>query len=638
MRRDDIDIACVSESHLTNNINLPTPPDYHVIRKDRDGHLGGLVTLIKHEVKYTQVNLRPTVILEHDAFIIENDHPFLLINSYLPGGSKLQDIKNNLESDLISLTSYQTPNFIVGDLNARHSTWNKGRNNAAGKILFNFAQSHNLTVDHPRDPSYCPASAKKNPSTIDLLLTNSKLGHSIPFTKLIFTSDHIPVFCTIDSSRIMKTKSKNIQKLVPNYSKANWRQLRNKLEKLLDPIYNKLTSTNTMTDTLIDGTIDELTRSIQYCANSEIPKTRLNKYGCYHTDEIRQIIKTRNYYRKRWTGHRIESDRALYLTNHRMAQSLIKELHKVKLENELKDCKNGDKRIFKIIKRRKTNNIIPPLDDNGVRLVNSKDKANLLGSHFFNMHRNTLARSNLLFDTIVKTQISSYKSNTKCRSTNIDIIPEEETLNIIRTLKTGAAMGADKIPIVLIKNLPPKGIRLITAILNQCLTLGYFSRSWRSAITIPIAKPGKDPTNKTSYRPISLLYGLSKIFRPKHSTGHALTHLYYNIKQGLNNRLTTGVIAFDIEKAFDRLWHEGLTYKKIKNNFPIYLIDIIDSFISNRDFTVKIDSSSSPTLNIPWGLPQGSVLSRPYITYTFMIFQKLSLSSLSFSFYMLMTR
>ncbi|GFR22688.1 RNA-directed DNA polymerase from mobile element jockey [Trichonephila clavata] len=40
--------------------------------------------------------------------------------------------------------------------------------------------------------------------------------------------------------------------------------------------------------------------------------------------------------------------------------------------------------------------------------------------------------------------------------------------------------------------------------------LRYFPKSWKTAVIIPILKPGKDPTDPESYRHISLLPVLSK--------------------------------------------------------------------------------------------------------------------------------
>ncbi|GBM41920.1 RNA-directed DNA polymerase from mobile element jockey [Araneus ventricosus] len=57
------------------------------------------------------------------------------------------------------------------------------------------------------------------------------------------------------------------------------------------------------------------------------------------------------------------------------------------------------------------------------------------------------------------------------------------------------------------------------------------------------------------------------------------------------------------------MWHNGLIVKLIKYQFPDYLIKIIQRFLSNRKFQVKINQVLSSVGNIQAGTPQGSSLS-----------------------------
>jgi len=64
----------------------------------------------------------------------------------------------------------------------------------------------------------------------------------------------------------------------------------------------------------------------------------------------------------------------------------------------------------------------------------------------------------------------------------------------------------------------------------------------------------------------------------------------------------------DVEKAFDNVWHDGLVYKLHQYNFPIFLVKIIQNYLSDRSFQVSLYDSKSDAINIPAGVPQGSVL------------------------------
>ncbi len=64
----------------------------------------------------------------------------------------------------------------------------------------------------------------------------------------------------------------------------------------------------------------------------------------------------------------------------------------------------------------------------------------------------------------------------------------------------------------ILKQLPDKCIKLITYIYNAAMRLSYFPKKWKISQIIMISKPGKDETLASSYRPISLLPTLSKLF------------------------------------------------------------------------------------------------------------------------------
>jgi hypothetical protein len=67
----------------------------------------------------------------------------------------------------------------------------------------------------------------------------------------------------------------------------------------------------------------------------------------------------------------------------------------------------------------------------------------------------------------------------------------------------------------------------------------------------------------------------------------------------------------DIEKAFDAVWHDALLHKILAYEFPMYLVKIVSSFLSNRHSHVSIGKGSSSSFPVPAGVPQGSPMSPP---------------------------
>ncbi|GFV23914.1 RNA-directed DNA polymerase from mobile element jockey [Trichonephila clavipes] len=163
---------------------------------------------------------------------------------------------------------------------------------------------------------------------------------------------------------------------------------------------------------------------------------------------------------------------------------------------------------------------------------------------------------------------------------------------------------------------------------------GYFPPAWKHAIITLLPIPGKDAKFATNYRPISLLSTIGKIFekiilkrlqehtdshnlipnfqhgfRSETSTDHQLLCLTNRVINGLNSGDTTGGAFLDVEKAFDRVWHDGLIFKMIKLNFPSCIIHLINSYLSDRTFQVKILATLSRIGTVSAGSPQGSNLS-----------------------------
>lgn len=201
-------------------------------------------------------------------------------------------------------------------------------------------------------------------------------------------------------------------------------------------------------------------------------------------------------------------------------------------------------------------------------------------------------------------------------------------------LKNNKAPGHDGVNNILLKNLPDIAIEFLKNIINVCLKICYFPRALKKAKVICIQKHNKDQRLPSSYRPISLLSSIEKLFekiilarinthiienniinkeqfgfRPQHSTVHQIKRITKIIKTNKRLKLSTGMVLMDIEKAFDSIWHNGLLYKLNQFKFPFYIIKIIQAFLTDRSFNVTLNNAVSTDRNIPAGVPQGAVLS-----------------------------
>ncbi|GBN31819.1 RNA-directed DNA polymerase from mobile element jockey [Araneus ventricosus] len=81
------------------------------------------------------------------------------------------------------------------------------------------------------------------------------------------------------------------------------------------------------------------------------------------------------------------------------------------------------------------------------------------------------------------------------------------------------------------------------------------------------------------------------------------------ISAGFENKEHTDAVFLDVQKAFDRVWLNGLIYKLITHNTPPPLIKLITSFLLNRKFSVRVNATLSKLRQIQAGVPQGAKLS-----------------------------
>ncbi|KAL4144108.1 hypothetical protein QTP88_006338 [Uroleucon formosanum] len=164
----------------------------------------------------------------------------------------------------------------------------------------------------------------------------------------------------------------------------------------------------------------------------------------------------------------------------------------------------------------------------------------------------------------------------------MDYVTPNEVKLIVKNLPNKKPPGHDHLTNLMFKKLPAKGIVLMTSLFNFLLRVGHFPLSWKIATIILIKKPGKNKSNPDSYRPISLLTSLSKIFekvihtrllnylnsaevipkfqfgfRPNHSTIQQLFRITEHISNSFEKHCHTGAVFIDVSKAFDKVWHEG---------------------------------------------------------------------------------
>jgi hypothetical protein len=135
-----------------------------------------------------------------------------------------------------------------------------------------------------------------------------------------------------------------------------------------------------------------------------------------------------------------------------------------------------------------------------------------------------------------------------------------EVHEAIRSLKVSKAPGPNGVPNMALKHLLKRAVSFLAHVFNAVLRIHHFPQAWKHARVISILKPGKDPALPSSYRRISLLDTIGKLFekillarilyvvnergllrdqqfgfRPRHSTSLQLARLVERITRNLGD-------------------------------------------------------------------------------------------------------
>ena len=167
---------------------------------------------------------------------------------------------------------------------------------------------------------------------------------------------------------------------------------------------------------------------------------------------------------------------------------------------------------------------------------------------------------------------------------------------------------------------------------NLCLVKGTFPEQFKIAKVIPLHKGG-DKQSPNSYRPISLLSALAKLFEKlisvrlltyfngyelfsKHQFGFregfttefAILDIYEKLISNLDKGSVTCSIFLDLAKAFDSVSHSILIHKLEKYGIQGDVLKLFVSYLEDRYQFVEIDNVKSILSLIEFGVPQGSIL------------------------------
>ena len=269
--------------------------------------------------------------------------------------------------------------------------------------------------------------------------------------------------------------------------------------------------------------------------------------------------------------------------------------------------------------------VIPPLIENGNIVKDPFEQAELFNKHF-------TEKANVINPNDTPPNLENFV--TKDVFENLDT-SHFEIGPIIKSLKSSNHSPCG-ISSAFIKNAyshtGSKITTLISDLLNKIFHTGVYPQIWKLAHVTPIFK-AKQKTDKSNYRPISILATLSKIcesiihkrllqhllqnnliskhqaaYIPRDSTAQQLISMIHHIKLAMtSNKIAHGVFL-DVSAAFDAVWHAGLLKKLEQMNIKGDVLKLFSSYLCSRKAVTVIDGVKSTELPLNAGVPQGSRL------------------------------
>lgn len=197
-----------------------------------------------------------------------------------------------------------------------------------------------------------------------------------------------------------------------------------------------------------------------------------------------------------------------------------------------------------------------------------------------------------------------------------------------------SAPGADGVTTAALRNLDKASHPALLELLNRAWRDANIPSEWRSAIVVPIPKPGKPTKDPSSFRPIALTSCMGKLlermvksrlehhlesvggypestcgFRRHHCTADAIADLVTTLEESKAKSWTTGVVLLDVSKAFDAVKHSAILDMLRLSGIEGRPLHYVRAYLSGREAQVRAARGLSTPRKINCGVPQGGVLS-----------------------------
>lgn len=601
----DLDVLIITETWMTKNnagrvkAEL-VPPGYSTLNQMRDHKRGGGLTVLyknNFTVKTVKSTAQPASFELLDANLSLGNSSIRLIAIYRPPAA-CDEFHEEFSNLLAQLACSPNRILIAGDFNVH---WEDTNDRDAKRLR--------SALDEVAFTQHVTQETHVAGHTIDLFITKGDLITSTSISDLV--SDHFAVHATLKLSKVPRER-----KVVTSrcFRRLDHNALAEEAKRDLQAIGIPTSVTNyaAQSDATLLAVLDRFapkeTRTITIRPNNQ-----------WMTAEVLEAKRDKRRHERQWRKTHLQSHFRTYQEKRDQLTTMIQQAKSKHEQARIASCGNDQKALFRHVKR----------------LLNDDEGAGcpLAAPHLSDYFSNKI--------TLIRTSFKDTTHNPHALDRTVTTsfvcfrpVTLAETEQVIQASPTKSC-DLDPWPTWIVKQHLDIVAPMLTQLINCSLSSGEFPHSWKMALITPILKkPGIDPTQPSSYRPVSNLPFASKVlerivnaqltdylnlhdlhhpfqsaYRAQHSVETALLKVQNDIFSAVDQRKTVALILLDLSAAFDTVDHQVLL-QRMQNKFGIgaTVLKWMSSYLSAREQKVKVGDDVSTPKVMQCGVPQGSVL------------------------------
>ncbi|CAG7561948.1 unnamed protein product [Fusarium equiseti] len=523
--------------------------------------------------------------------------------------------------------TFKGDNILLGDSNLHHPLWSgegKGNVTKESRIFADRVQRLGLELQTKRGEitwSNSTDTAKRS-STIDLTFASPRLCPLIESCKALsvpgFNSDHRPIQTVIRKYVEQDVRTKKC------FDRADPEKFNKCLRTHLSPLNSPL-ATKDDVNRLFVAIVKAIQIAIDECVPTKTCGSRISPKTRAATSTLRNLSETIETLKQR-EGSRFITEQIKKLEQEKS------HLHSETWRGFTERKSGTPKGLFGLAGLAKK--MSQPMPQTQVPTLQTDTEIAHDPDTKIELVKKTKFRD--MYEDI-STRVASLPPTPSDAKSPIPIseeLTEEELWAVIKDIKTGKSPGEDEVPNEAIRLGQDVLFPYLLIGLQACIRLRTHPDCFKKAIIVMVPKIGADPNDPNSYRPITLLSHVSKLYEKVlankitravkanpdmlpptqfggRSTTEALLYLLNIIHTAwcFDGDKVVTILSLDMSAAFDNVLRSRLLKGMARIGLPSWIIETVASFLSCRDAKMRMPGIESDEFEMNTGIPQGSPMS-----------------------------